>query len=127
MSHPKEKNPQNSQNSQNLLPLVNRFDAPAGHIAIARSATQCEACDLLETCSPYPCHAEDRRDSRSVIFKVAKHFAILASYEDSAGRRFKHMYRPIAAENKRGAIAATLAHLKKSYRNVEILGAWSLS
>ena len=121
MSQNKEKNP------QSLLPLVNRFDAPAGHIAIARSATQCEACDLLETCSPYPCHAEDRRDSRSVIFKVAKHFAVLASYEDSVGRRFKHMYRPIAAENKRGAIAATLTHLKKSYRNVEILGAWSLS
>ncbi len=123
MSHTKEKNPQNSA----ALLLVNRFDAPAGHIAIARSATQCEACDLIETCSPYPCHAEDRRDSRSVIFKVAKHFAILASYEDAAGRRFKHMYRPIAAENKRGAIAATLTHLKKSYRNVEILGAWSLS
>jgi hypothetical protein len=118
---------QNKEKNSATLLLVNRFDAPAGHIAIARSATQCEACDLLETCSPYPCHAEDRRDSRSVIFKVAKHFAILASYEDSAGRRFKHMYRPIAAENKRGAITATLTHLKKSYRNVEILGAWSLS
>jgi hypothetical protein len=106
---------QNKEKNSATLLLVNRFDAPAGHIAIARSAT------------PYPCHAEDRRDSRSVIFKVAKHFAILASYEDSAGRRFKHMYRPIAAENKRGAITATLTHLKKSYRNVEILGAWSLS
>ena len=111
----------------NRVNRVNRFDAPKGMIAITRGPAGCLECALMDTCSPYPCSAEDRRDGQNVVFKHAKQFAILASYCDSEGRRFKHMYKPVSAENKRAAIAATIAHLRKSYHGIEILGAWNLS
>lgn len=117
--------------------LISKFDAPAGYIAI-RSAQldennfgYCDGCAFEPaeiSCPSVGCTPDEREDGQAVIFKQVKRFAILATYTDSAGRRFKQMYKPIVAESRRAAIRATINHLTLSrlYADISILGAWEL-